>query len=146
MDPVSALGVASATVQFLDYASKLLAGTIKVYKSSDDTTGANKDLKAIAENLHSLNQRVIISKPLKATSPTTEFDGAEIEQLCIACNQVAVELIEAIEKLQKRDGSLWASFRIALKTMWSEGEINSLQQRVDGYRQQISLHILVHIQ
>ncbi len=41
------------------------------------------------------------------------------------------------------DNTTWSSFRIALKTIWKKDEIEELCKRLDGYRQQLALRLLV---
>jgi hypothetical protein len=140
MDPVSALGVGSAAIQFLDYVSELLTKSVEVYKSSGSSTGDYQDLDTVTKDLSQFNQRVIKS------AQTGGAEHSEIGNLCQPCNEVANELLRALENVRKRDSTRWESFRIALRTVRTENEIASLQKRVDGYRQQISLQILIHIE
>lgn len=142
MDPASALGAASAAVQFLDFVAKLLTRSIRVYRSSNDSTN---DLQIVTKDLSSLTYQ--LQKSIAAGKRNEDGKPQEsIEHMCISCHQVAGELHSALGKLRKRNETCWESFRVALKTIWTENEIDSMQHRVDGFRQQISLQILVHIQ
>jgi uncharacterized protein YukE len=138
MDPVSALGAASAAIQFFDFVSKLLTKSFEVYASSSELTGEHEDLQIITENLTSYNQALI--------SAAGGVGNAEISSLCQSCNQVTENLMDVLKKLQKKKWTHWENFCIVLRTIWSEREITSLRERVNGYRQQISFQILLHIQ
>jgi hypothetical protein len=50
MDPVSALGIAAAVVQFVSFAAKIL----KIAGAGDPTSGPSADLK----NLHSVHSKL----------------------------------------------------------------------------------------
>jgi hypothetical protein len=144
MDPFTALGASSAAVQFFDLVAKLLSTTVTIYKGSGDSLASSQDLSTITTDIRSFNDRVLQSTPSLLQSSDPQY--GDIRDLCKCCNDVAKELIGALGKIRKRRGTRWDSFRAALATIWSEGEIRSLQGRVDGYRQQISLKILVNIQ
>jgi hypothetical protein len=137
MDPINALG---ASDKFIDYVSKLVTTFVEVHRSPDTSTGNHKDLYAITKDLSQLNRGIIQSSRLHGEEHT------DIIRLCHSCNNVAKELLETLEKLNRQDGTPWESFRIALRTVWSEKEITSLQQRIDGYRHQISHQMLNNIQ
>src|ERR1700712_5369545 len=134
MDPVTALGAASAAVQLLDFVAKLLSTSIAIYKSKTDSVGAHEDLLTITQSLKTLNEDVISkAAPGEKLDDEEEIENHEadqtdaIQQLCVSCNEVAAELIGALNKLQKGSGRSWKSFLLALKTVWSDSEVNSLQ-------------------
>lgn len=50
-DPLSALGVASAIVQMVDFGAKLFSKSAKLYKSADGSLPTNVELSSIVEDL-----------------------------------------------------------------------------------------------
>ena len=57
MDPFTAIGLASAIVQFVDYASKLVKGTIEIYGSATGDTAETGSLKLVTQKLRDLTQK-----------------------------------------------------------------------------------------
>jgi hypothetical protein len=58
LDPLTALGVASHIVQFVDFTVKLISKSHEIYNSTDGALIANKDLEAIAAHLNRLTERL----------------------------------------------------------------------------------------
>ncbi|KAF1973684.1 hypothetical protein BU23DRAFT_598819 [Bimuria novae-zelandiae CBS 107.79] len=140
MDPLSALSVAAAVVQFLDFSGTIVASTYKIYKSSSKKNEGNDTLTSITARLINLNSELERSASF---SPTSKIDQ-EIITLCQQCKKTADILLDALRQLSAGSNvTLWDSFRMALRNVWSQGEIDALQSRLDAYRQQISMHILV---
>lgn len=144
MDPLSALSIATSVAQFVDFTSKLVTGSYKIYKSASGASPAHSELRILTENLIDLNQRLNKSLTCSSTAgePRTPHDEG-LYNLCNECNGIAADLVAALERLRRQHRTVWSSFRHALLMIWSEDEVNSLQQRVDSFRQQISMHILV---
>jgi hypothetical protein len=146
LDPVSAVGVASAVVQFVDFSSKLISGTIKIYRVKQENRKDDEDyddLQDLTESLVNINSRIQDSlSTVQGKSLSTQ--DQEIARLCRECNQVANELLTGLKRLKSSSKSqFWASFVQALKTVWSESEIESLGKTLDSFRSQISMHTLV---
>jgi len=145
MDPLSVLSVTSAVVQLIDFTGKLVGGTYRIYKAGTGDTPKTSELKSITNNLITLNRGVeksLISKKGTGLGSQNEHD---LYNLCMDCNQVAQELITALQKLQGQRTNVWDSFRHALLTIWTTDNVNSLQERVGNFKQQISMHILVSL-
>lgn len=51
MDPLTALGLASNIVQFVDFASKLISQSHEIYQSADGALEDNVALEHVAKNL-----------------------------------------------------------------------------------------------
>ena len=140
MDPISALSVAAAVVQFVDYGSTIIASTYAIYKSSSRKSEPTNSIVSITTRLVELNCELEQSA---AFSPTSQVER-DIVALCQQCNKAAITLLDALNQLNGASNpNLWDSFKIALRTVWSQGEIDALQSRLESYRQQICMHILV---
>ncbi|KAF2017574.1 hypothetical protein BU24DRAFT_317882, partial [Aaosphaeria arxii CBS 175.79] len=143
MEPLSALSIATAVVQFLDFAGNIVTSTWEISKSSSGDSNRNSDLRGITQNLQELNGtlRQAVNDPNLV--PFSSQDQ-EIADLCRKCNDVAEKLIGILDRVRSssRD-STWPSFRAALRTMWNQDEVDNLQRTLDSYRQQISMLILV---
>ena len=58
MDPLSALGLAAAVVQFVEFSGSLIADTYKVYKYGSRDPKAGSDIKTITGSLQNLNNEL----------------------------------------------------------------------------------------
>jgi hypothetical protein len=144
MDPVTALGVAAAVVQFVDYASTLISSTIRIYRSGRDSEHSTV-LETIVKDLVQRNDQLSKSASTLSYGQCLPRDE-DLRQLCGKCNRVAKDLIIALERLKVGQGNkIWASFIQALRTMWSEAEIELLRKNLDSFRQQISMYVLVSV-
>jgi hypothetical protein len=148
MDPISILGAASAAVQFVDFASKLMYGTYEIYKTGSASFLAGSDLESITKSLNELNTDILTE--LAKTPSGTEMTKRDktIDNLCRDCNVVAVELLKALENLRlQTHNTVWNSFRKALATVpWKPPKIHALRKRLESFSQQICLHMVVSIQ
>jgi hypothetical protein len=140
MDPISALSVAAAVVQFIDFGGTIIASTYAIYKSSSKKSEGTNDIASITARLVELNCELEQSATF---SPTSQVER-DIAMLCQHCNKAAITLLDALHQLNGASNpNLWNSFKIALRTVWTQGEIDALQTRLESYRQQICMHILV---
>jgi len=92
-----------------------------------------------------VNHLIELSTALQASAGSSQGDPA-LEKLCDCCNDVAKELLEALGKL-KVDGKKgkWSSVRKALRSVWSKEEIDGIQKRLESFRDEMNLHIVVDL-
>jgi len=143
MEPLSALSIATAAVQFLDFAGTILSSTYKIYASNSGGLGQNNDIRSITRKLIDLNKKLEadLNSPSHASLSSQD---QHISRLGKDCNNIGNQLVLALDRIQSQQGTkLWESFRLALATVWNRGEIESLQETLSNYRQQISMHVLV---
>jgi len=70
MDPFSSLSIAAAVVQFLEFGTKLVSGTCKIYRSQDGSSKEISELSRRTERLGALASSVTCSPPTtKAQHP-----------------------------------------------------------------------------
>ena len=148
-DPISALGVAAAALQFVDFAGKLLSDTAKIYRAHerDDPSAAQFNLPVLTTQLVRLNDELLNS--------TEASQDQDLSNLCEQCSTVARRLIEVLERLGGNQNashgsgsaraSVWDSFLQALRTLWKESEIRVLRETLDSFRSQISMQILLSL-
>ena len=94
------------------------------------TTRANLEGWSIQERLD----------PAKVAS-LSETDR-DILRVCLECEEVASKLQRAIANLGSSKTTLFASFAAALRTIWSEKEIEEMRCKLDRYRQQMTTLLL----
>ncbi|KAI1423282.1 hypothetical protein F5Y12DRAFT_798597 [Xylaria sp. FL1777] len=150
MDPLSALGVAAAAVQFLDFGCRVLADTRKIYKSSTGSSTQSVELWTVSRDLVTLTTEV--EAKLGAAKWETENAGASEQvfvRLCDECRDISRELQDMISKVQAKGITklklAMASFVQALNGMHSPAKIEQLKERLNQARQQMMMAVLVFL-
>ncbi|KAH0559273.1 hypothetical protein GP486_004211 [Trichoglossum hirsutum] len=142
-EAIAAFSLAANIVQFIDFGSNFASNVCKIYWSGRDGAGEIPDLRKITDDL----QEVLKGLQLPAGNDG-EIPGSErgIRQLAEQCQHVATELLNSLNKVslpdkaRKRD-----ALKAAFKIIWKEEEIKSLQVRLEGFRHQLTLHLLASL-
>ena len=141
MEPLSILGVAGNAVQFIDFTAKLISQTIRIYRADPHKKDHEyHDLNQITLELQKFT--VTSQRALAAPSQTLSSTDKDILRISEDCEGIANRLLDALGGLRSSKNTLWNSFVDALKTLWNERDIQALQQTLDTYRQQLTLHLL----
>ncbi|EPE25403.1 P-loop containing nucleoside triphosphate hydrolase [Glarea lozoyensis ATCC 20868] len=146
MDPLSALSLAAAIAQFIDYGSKIVSQTKEI---ADLGSSVNvQHLSTITNDIKGINSS--LKRQLKVdvkSSATLSQEALDLQSLAIRCNEIAQELVECLTKVtitgDKKD--TWTSIRAAIKTVWTSQQIATLSQRLNDYRSQLTLRLLLVI-
>lgn len=147
MDPVSAVGIAAAAVQFFDYGSKILASAIAIYddashKSQEEIDAAvvTNNLKFCLEGLRNSTHQI----------PRATKEEASQEDLRKRCELLAKELVDAFGTVQhesklanaNKPKKMWLSFGHAIRlTAWKKEEIQKLQKRLHDLQEELMISI-----
>lgn len=149
MEPLSAFSAAAGVVQLVDFTSRLISESYQIYKSSDGELSRNGDLDTVTKDLLKLNKLLTLS--MKSSRKDNNFEEpseASLQSLLRDCSSVAEELHVALSKLKLQPEAKrqrWGSVQRGLRSIWSQDDINSLDRRLDNFRQQISMHLLVSL-
>jgi hypothetical protein len=147
LDPFTALSVAAAVVQFVEFGSKLLLKGHELHKSPDGASVGNGELETIAKELQQLAHRLL--QPLLSieTQDTALKDSeAALVNLSKECSSAAEELLCTLRTLKVVGGSsnrCWKSFRQALKCLWRKEKVEAMANRLQGFRERLNLHVLI---
>jgi seryl-tRNA synthetase len=141
MDPLSALGLAANIVQFVDFGSKLLSGAYELRNSPNGQLEEHAELETITKSLltTSDNFKASVSKRGAACLSSNEKG---LQTLCEECKNLAEQLLSALSKLKGNKTKL-KSIEQSLKIIWGRERIEVMQKRLDGFRQQLIVTILV---
>jgi hypothetical protein len=139
MEPFSALAIATSVVQFVDFSSKIVSGSRELYKSSTGLTNDNTDLNKITTTLHEMSSS--ITHPID-TGPSSQH-MEQLKELCQGINHIAQELIATLEDIKLNNKTPWTSCLHALRSVWNEHKINKIQERLNDFRQQLTLVLVV---
>lgn len=156
LDPLSALNVAAAAIQFVDVSYRGVTGIIAAYRSVDisGTQQAFHHLRSTAERLKSSNARLIISlNPDELHRSPTETESSVVSAATEAVH-ISGALLNALRELDvsEIDAQLqqpWYQRRVkleaAVKAVWKKEELEALQQKLKDLRDQLSFIILLEL-
>lgn len=144
MDPLTALSVAGTVIQFVDFGTKILRGSYSIYRSTSRALPVNDELEILTRDLAVLATK--LRRPLYAgKGPINELQTTEdlaLQDLVDNCVRVAVELLTRLNEL-KTEGrhQAWRSLQRAVKSAWTQSEVNELTKTLSDYRTSIQTHI-----
>ena len=159
MEPLSALGVAAAAVQFLDFGSGIISDFQEIYKSPQGQTRELVELSTVSKDLAGLAGEIEAKLNSARLRKISEDGGSSITaattdseevfyRLCGSCREIGTEIQERVSALQAKGTSKLrltaSSFYVALKAVCSENEIRNVKTRLYQVRQQMMMAILVH--
>ncbi|KAF2472313.1 uncharacterized protein BDR25DRAFT_366286 [Lindgomyces ingoldianus] len=148
MEPFSALAVAAACIQFIDFTAKVVTRGVATFNKSNSTSKKD-ELALVADHLRKLNES--LGRPGKDNDIQ---DG--IFNVREACNKIESDLTSLLDQLKSNykvnlnptahgTSRRWASVRHALLSHWGDDETKNLERKLDTLRQELILNILVEL-
>jgi hypothetical protein len=143
LDPLSALSVAAAVVQFVQFATDLVSKSRILGKSPAGTLIEYAELSAASHRLIKLDDELKKIHNASSSRHLTEDEAALLE-VAHSCSKIASEFKKALDSLKVAPGgNRYKSFRQALKTIWHAEGIARTTRRLDIEQQQLVVHLLV---
>ena len=137
MDPVSAIGVASGAITFLQASYQFVRAVYDAY--DDSKPAAFETLGDVAELMNNQSSDILSqNKDL----PLFSSDVA-IAVLATHCHTLSTSIVKRVQQAKGRSGSLRSAISSAVKTLVHKGEIARLQAGLDNCRAQ--LHLQFHL-
>ncbi len=152
MDPLTAIGLVSAIVQFVDFSSKLIAEGHQIYQSIEGASRANLHTESITNHINSLNSHLL--QPVRRYSQTGVSSESEtaLRALAESCRTVASDLLILLNELKVDKHSQgaqrkWETFRKAVLTQnpKNKDKIKSLEEALDILQKLINQHLVTMI-
>jgi hypothetical protein len=135
MDPVSAIGLASAILSFIDQAYKIATGADELYHSATGATEDNTHTETIIKDLDEA------AADLTNISSKTKH-GKALNSLATKCKKISEDLLKLLEKLSvSGNRSTWKVLRVAIRNLRKEKEVAKMVTRLGEYRSQILLQL-----
>jgi hypothetical protein len=151
MDPITAFSIAGTVVQFVDFSCKILTTTKELYKSSSGTVSLFQNFELVATDLCQLSQRLsnfkhkMTSGGEGCSSQSVEADNT-LYRLCAESSAISSELLTRFNKLRVQGNSTkFKSFSKAVKSVFSESDIQETMRRLSEVRAAIQMHLLVDL-
>ncbi|KAH8782029.1 hypothetical protein F5882DRAFT_499362 [Hyaloscypha sp. PMI_1271] len=147
MDPLTALGLAGNIVQFVDFTSKLISTTQKLYDSSSGAKDEHLELENLARNIqeqaeHAKSRLGGVSGP--AILSKEHGTILDLSDQCIEVSNQLLSLLESVKVKGQHRG--WDSFHQALRSVWKKEDIKALQQRLDRISNHLNTRSLLNKQ
>jgi hypothetical protein len=141
MDPITAIGLAGTIVQFIDFGSKLVTSTCEIYNSAQDTSKNHQHLDTITATLSGLCAG--LSPANRSTSINSTASVEALSRLSHYCQKDAEALLQVLNELKvKGRKSKLGSFQQALRGVWNDGTIRTLERRLESYRSELGLQLV----
>jgi hypothetical protein len=145
LDPISALSSASCCAQFVDYTSLMISGSTEICKSSDGDLIDHNHLEGVANRLLVLSNDIQIPNRVSSLNQVVSVEQ-ELTELCEECGSISRQLLSALIMLQFHGRKeKWPSIRHALRSIWSQEQINTLQKQLDYFRHRLVVDILLSL-
>ncbi len=130
MDPLSALSLAAAVAQFVDYGFKIVSGAREIHASLAGATTEDQHLETATRDIQRLLDKLV--------TPVSETPGDEeklLAPLIAECHSISAELLTLLNKTKATDPkSKFRSAIASIKSKAKEKDKLSLQSRLEKSR------------
>ncbi|KAH9220710.1 hypothetical protein DL95DRAFT_477881, partial [Leptodontidium sp. 2 PMI_412] len=141
MDPLTAIGLASNIIAFVDFAGKLVSQGHEIYKSASGALQDNVDINNIVTDL-SLHVNKL-KEANTITAPTQKEQ--QLQSLASKCSILAVEISQKLKKLNVDENAKMRGLRSigkALRSAWGKKDLEDMMARLGTFRSEIQFSIL----
>ncbi|KAJ4264312.1 hypothetical protein NW762_005508 [Fusarium torreyae] len=136
MDPVSAIGLASSIITFIDFGTELITGAIEIYRAPDGSSAADARLQDILNDLGDLVEE--LEKTFHAATKAEK----NIKSLAQECGEDTRELKDILRGLKMAGRRTpWKSVKAKWMNMRAESRVEELKERLNEYRTDILLNL-----
>lgn len=143
MDPLTAISVASAVVQFVDFGTKLVSKGKEYYRSAEGVLADHAEQSAVSSKLSELTNRLSKSISLHGSGRKLSHAEAALLEVTEDCMRTSDDFIIALDGLKVAGPHRkWKSFRQALKSVWKKEGLQATEAKLDRLRQQVIIHLL----
>lgn len=137
MDPVSAIGLASSVLTFVEFAWNLVGGATEIYRSVDGTLNENARLDDVQDDLDYLSDLLSVQPVCKTRS---ERKTARVAQECHADSKTLQTLLKEIAG-PRNNRAVWRSLKASWMSIRSRKDVAELKTRLQEYRSEILLQV-----
>jgi hypothetical protein len=136
MDPVTAAGLASSIITFIDFSWSLVSGAVEIYHSIDGTLEENAYLEDVMGDLRS------IAEDLSQGGPRKTKSERNLQLIAEDCHKDSKSLLNILEELRvpgKR--TPWKSLKTAWASLRKKDRVSGLGKKLQGYRSEMLLYL-----
>lgn len=140
VDPLSALSVAAATVQFVDYSTKVAAKAREI--AAKGSTTANDEIEKTTFRLRRLSESV--SQHSGSGREQTWDSEQNLRWIASESCEVANEMIALLDQLKSREPrNVFWSIKNAYKAEHKQEKISKMQARLERLQAEMSQELLL---
>ena len=144
LDPLSAVGLASNVLSFIDLGIKVLAKTKELRESRDGSLLEHREIKVVAERFGQLRHSIDDSLLLLPTTEKLTHAERVLQDVAKECSDMAKEFCTTLERLTAQPGqSRWKTLRQAFNAVWDKDRIELMRRRLGEQREILIVHLLV---
>lgn len=140
MEPLTAIGLASNILSFIDFGARVVSSAIEIYKSdASGITEERRNTEAVVTEM-----RYFASKMQPPDDAQLTGDEKALCALAKECHGLAAQIIALVEKVKPKPNgqkSMRASMLAAVKTRWYESDSRKLEGRLGDCRAQLDLQL-----
>lgn len=137
MDPLTAIGLVSNILSFIDFGVEIVRGVRETYESSSGVVEENRSQEVITKQVRRFSSKLI--------PPDDTMLAGEDKALCVLakeCEALSYQLLDLLEKAKSKDPkSKTQSLRAAWKTKVNKPEVLDLERWLKYCRGQLELQI-----
>jgi hypothetical protein len=137
MEPLVALTISTAVVQFIDFSAKLIHGAKEIHHSSSSLTEEDRSLEYVTREMNKLSLRLAPS----CSRPETDDEKA-LQSLAAECTDLAAKIVKLYGDLVPKDpNSKLAALGSAWKSRMCERTKKELKSRLANCRSQLEIQL-----
>jgi len=136
MDPITAIGLASGIITFLDFSWAIVTGVKELHESGARTTKENDRIGKIINDLKDY------ARDIEAGGPGASKHDMALRELATDCGKLCKELVAILERLKSKKNSKWQNLKTVLASMRKAGEVAAIEARLGEYRAEMNLRLL----
>jgi len=140
MEPVTAIGLAAAVVQFVDFSWGLIKGANEIYRSADGVLHDNARTEAVIDDLDRIATELSKSD-VCASSTAPERAVKKIGEYCLEDTKKLMGYLKKLKVGEKR--TAWKAIKASFWSRISKDDIDELKENLDYYRSEINTNLLL---
>lgn len=132
---MEAVGLASSIITFIDVAYKVVRGAYEIHDSAAGATEENVHIAVVIDDLERTTAE-LNADPRMIADP-------ELISLAQRCQGISADLVGRLKGLQSKSKNPLQSVAAAVRILRKQKDINAIEKRLDKYRQQIILRLIL---
>lgn len=138
MDPLSAIGLVSSVITFIDFGYEVISAAREVRASASGTTTANDHIEFLNKRMGDVASDLAVAKSSRGISSDTQ----RLSELADKCLGLSDELQRLLDKLRADDPkSKRQVFSTIVNNLRKKDQKKELEARLDQCRQQLQLQL-----
>jgi hypothetical protein len=144
-EAVAALSLAANILQVVQCGLRFVSVAWGIYRSGQGGVDIFSDLHTISNDLEVVLRQIQTDAPGSAPQNSASSCGG-IFQLAEECAKVARQMLDSLENLGLPEkGRKREALKAAFKLTWRSDDIKSLQRRLEEFRSQLILNLVVSL-